>query len=216
MPLWTPKDASRPLWTQGRHPPSYTRRRLLPASFAVDYHKNRERQGQGVKGSHQRVHQFPGGGIPHGDGCGRGVGLGSTPGRGGRRYRVTLRPRLPTPCRVERPVSAGAGCSVGGWRQAAGQRPTPLLAPSPVPDSGFPWRPLHTNGGGQLDDGPTLPLCSSDFRHVALSETFEGGWPSNPDSLSDVFPGGEAEQQREVYFFPYLQLHPPHCDSCTC
>ena len=37
----------------------------------------------------------------------------------------------------------------------------------------------------------------------------EGGWSSNPASLMDVFPGGEAEQQREEHSFPYLQLHPP-------
>ena len=40
MSLWTPKDASRPLWTPGRKPPSYTGRRLLPPSFAMEYLKD--------------------------------------------------------------------------------------------------------------------------------------------------------------------------------
>ena len=47
MPLWTPKDSSRPLWTQGRRPPNYTGRRIFPPSFALDYHRNSEGRGRG-------------------------------------------------------------------------------------------------------------------------------------------------------------------------
>ena len=211
MPLWTPKDSSRPLWTQGRRTPKCTRRRLPPPSCAVDYHRNSKGRGRGY---HQRVRQVPGGGLPPGDGCGGGVGLGLAPRGVGRKYQVTLRPHSPSPCRIERLVSAGGGYNAGGWRHVTGQQLTPLRALPLAPDSGFPWRPLYTNGVEQLGDDPTLPLRSADFRHVALSETFEDGWLSDPDPISDVSQEGDTEQARE--HFPYLQLHPPHCSSCTC
>ena len=54
MSLWTPKDASRPLWTPGRKPPNYTGRRLLPPSFSMEYLKNPKGR---ERGYHQRVSQ---------------------------------------------------------------------------------------------------------------------------------------------------------------
>ena len=219
MPLWTPKDASRPLWAQRRFPSSNAGERLLPAPFALDYRKDREtgrRQASSVEGGPQRGRRVPGGGVPLDDGSCRGDGLGSTPRRGGHKYRPTLRPRSPPPGRIDLPVPADVVYGAGVWCRGIGQRQIPSLAPPLAPEPGFPWRPLHSNRGEHVYGGPTPLLRLSDFAHVALTETMEGGWSSNPASLMDVFPGGEAEQQREVHSFPYMQLHPPHCDSCTC
>ena len=209
MSLWTPKDASRPLWTPGRKPPSYTGRRLLLLSFSMEYYKNSEGR---ERGYHQRGGQIPGGGLSPSDGRGGRAGLGLASRGGGRGCRITLRP-LP-PSRVESPGSTGADHDVICWRQPTGQQPAPSYAPTVTPDAGRLWTPPCIIGSGRLGDTPTTPLYSSDIKHVALSQLFKGDWFNDPDPIAD----GSAEEDvgdtgRD---FPYLQLHPPHCNSCMC
>ena len=106
--------------------------------------------------------------------------------------------------------------SAGGGRQGTGQQqPTPLTPP-PAPAVNFPWRPILTNGGDHLDDGPKPLFRASDFTHVALSETTGELWLSDLASLVETNRGDEAVQEPGRITFPYLQLHPPHCQSCWC
>ena len=198
MSLWTPRDASRPLWTPGRRPPSYTGRRLLPYPFAVAHHENPEGRERGL---HQRdVHVPRRGTSPSEVRSGR-PGLGLPPGRGEGGRRVSLRPRQ----RVESGDSAGANSDVKWWRQPAGQEPTPLAAPAMTPGVVRLWMPLQVS---RVDPGdtPTTPLDSHDTRHVALSRLF-----AMPDIADLPADGGDERVE-----FPYLQLHPPHCGSCAC
>ena len=180
MSLWTPKDASRPLWAPSRKPPSYTGRRLLPPSFTMEYHKNSEGR---ERGYHQHGGQIPGGGLSPSNGRGGGAGLGLASRGGGRGCRVTLRPRSPS--RVESPGSTGTDHVAIWWRQLTGQQPTPSWAPATAPDVGRLWTPPCINGSGHLGDTPTTPLYSSDIRHVALSQFFEGDWFNDPDPIAD-------------------------------
>ena len=198
MSLWTLKDASRPLWTPGRRPASYTGRRLLPHSFSVEYHENSEGRERGL---HQRDGHVPrrGSSPPEVRGGRAGLVLPAGGGEGGRR--VTLQPRQG----VEGMASTGAYSDVKWWRQPAGQEPTPPAAPTGTPDVVRLWMPLHINGA-DLGDTPTTPLDPHDTRHVALSRLF---------AISDIAdsPADEGGERTE---FPYLQLHPPHCESCVC
>ena len=217
MSLWIPKDTGRPLWAQRRFPSGNVGDRFLLSPIALDHCKDREargRQASSVEGGPQRGRRLPGGGVPLDDGSCGGGGLGSATRGDGHKYRPALRPRsLPTG-RIDSPAPAEVGCGAGTWSRGLGQRQTLPRGPPLAPQPGFPWRPLHYNGRERAYDGPTPSFQILDFAHVALTETTQGGWSSNPASLIDVVPGGGAEQQRD--FFPYLQLHPPHCDSCTC
>ena len=215
MPLWTPKDASRPLWAQRRFPSSEVGDRFLLSPIALDHRKVREaggRQASSVEGGPQRGRRLPGGGVPLDDGSGKGGELGFTR-RGGCKYRPILRPQSPPAGGVDPPAPTEVGCGAGAWNHGVGQRQALPRAPPLAPHPGFPWRPLHYNKRERAYDGPT-PFQILDFAHVALSAATEGGWSSDPASLIDVVPGGGTGQQRDS--FPYLQLHPPHCDSCTC
>ena len=197
MSLWTPRDASRPLWTPGRRPPIYTGTSLLPHPFAVEHHENSEGRERGL---HQRDVYVPRRGTSPSEVRGGRPGLGLPPGRGEGGRRVSLRPRQG----VEGGESTGANSDVKWWRQPAGQEPTSPAAPA-TPGVARLWRPLHVSGV-DLGDTPTTPLDPHDTRHVALSRLF---------AMSDIadLPADEGGERTE---FPYLQLHPPHCGSCVC
>ena len=217
MSLWIPKNTGRPLWAQRRFPPSGVGGRLLISPSMLDHCKNREargRQASSMEGGPQHGRWLPGGGVSLDDGSCGGGGLGSATRRDGHKHRPALRPRSFPAGRVDPPAPAEVGGGAGAWICGVGQRHTLPRAPPVAPQPGFPWRPRHYNDRERAYDGPAPFFQISDFAHVALTETTEDGWSSNPASLIDVVPGGGAEQQRD--FFPYLQLHPPHCDSCTC
>ena len=208
MSLWTPKDASRPLWTPGRKPPNYTGRRLLPHSFEVEYLKNAK---GGERGHHQRVSQDLGGSLPPHGGCDRRAGMGQGPRGFGQGSRIVL--QSGSPQGVDGSASAGAGHDITWWRQATDQQPPPSRAAPAAPAVDYLWGPPHFNGVEHLVNGPTFPLISLDLDHVALTKSVHGDWFHHPDPIADYSPGEDLEAGE---LFPYLQLHPPHCGSCMC
>ena len=121
--------------------------------------------------------------------------------------------RSDSPQRVDGPAPAGAGYDATWWRQVTDQRPTPSLAAPAAPEANHLWGPAYFNGVEHLVDGPTSPLVSLDLGHVALSRSVHGDWFHHPDPIADYSPGEDLETG---VLFPYLQLHPPHCGSCTC
>ena len=116
-----------------------------------------------------------------------------------------------SPRGVDGPVPAGAGYDVTWWRQATSQQPTPSWAAPVAPEADYLWGPTYVNGVEQLVDVPTTPLGPLDLKHVALSA--QGEWLHHPDPIVDYSPGEDLEVG---VLFLYLQLHPPHCSSCTC
>ena len=113
-------------------------------------------------------------------------------------------------------AATGVDRSTGGWHQGMGQQQSTPLAPPPASVVDPPWRLILSNGGDHVDDGPKPHFRTSDFAHVALAETTEDRWQSNPASIVAPVRGDKAAQQLGSNIFPYLQLHPPHCRSCTC
>ena len=101
-------------------------------------------------------------------------------------------------------AATGVDRSTGGWHQGMGQQQ--FTPPAPLVDP--PWRLILSNGGDHVDDGPKPHLRTSDFVHVALAETTEDRWHSNPASIVEPVLGDEAAQQLGSNIFPYLQLHP--------
>ena len=63
------------------------------------------------------------------------------------------------------------------------------------------------------------PVKCSDFTHVALVSTAGGTrFSDEPSPLASTDKSIEAtvDVYGQAKSFPYLQLNPPHCDSCQC
>ena len=118
------------------------------------------------------------------------------------------------PGRVGHLAAADVDRTTGGGHQGTGQQQPAPLVPPPALAVDFPWRPILINGGDHLDDGPKPLFRALDFTHVALSETTGELWLSDPTSIVKPDRGDEAVQGLGRTTFPYLQLHPPHCQSC--
>ena len=61
------------------------------------------------------------------------------------------------------------------------------------------------------------PVKCSDFTHVALASRQRGArFSDEPSPLASTDKSIEVTVGGQVKGFPYLQLNPPHCDSCQC
>ena len=163
------------------------------------------------RGHHQRVSQDLGGGLPPHGGGDRREGVGQGPRGGDQGSRIVLRPDSSQG--VDGPAPTGAGYDVTGWRQPTGRQPIPSQAAPAAPEADHLWGPTYFNGVEHLVDVPSTPLGPSDHGHVALSRSAYGDWFHHLDPIADYSSGEDLEMDVR---FPYLQLHPPHCSSCTC
>ena len=101
-------------------------------------------------------------------------------------------------------VTTGIAHITCGWRQGMGQQQSTPLAPPPASVVDPPWRLILSNGGDHVDDGPKPHFRTTDFANVALAETTEDHWHSNPAPIVEPVRGNEAAQQLGSNIFPYL------------
>ena len=61
------------------------------------------------------------------------------------------------------------------------------------------------------------PVKCSDFTRVTLASTAGGArFSDEPSPLASTDKSIEVTVGGQAKGFPYLQLNPPHCDSCQC